>query len=251
MVDPQNPSFSSKNGLLLSKDETEIIHGVSRNVVIPDTVRKIGSSAFSLMTGISKTIIPDSVEIIDLRAFAGSDIEEINFGSGIQEIRLEAFNGCSKLDSVILPVASYGSNVFQGSGLTSAFLEDGTTSIGSGLFSGCRKLRNVLVPEGVTSIQQYAFSNCQELGQIVLPATLNDIGLTAFGNCSSLSSVYFKGPPPTVFQNNQYPSRNSFYGIAEGAVAYVSSEEEGWPEDGTEWNSMTIRRISPSEFPVV
>lgn len=45
-VDPGNPCYSSRNGLLLSRDGTELVEGVNGDVVVPDGVADIGDSAF-------------------------------------------------------------------------------------------------------------------------------------------------------------------------------------------------------------
>ena len=63
-VSANNPSFSSRNGLLLSKNGRTLIRGVNGLVVIPSTVTSIEGEAFSGCSGLTSVTIPDSVTSI-------------------------------------------------------------------------------------------------------------------------------------------------------------------------------------------
>ena len=251
-VSEDNQTCKSVNGLLLSKDGKTIIHGVNRNVVIPGTVESIRESAFYGMANLAEISIPDSVKTINSRAFAASGLASVTFGSGLQNILYAAFDGCSALEHISLPPVECGNQVFSSSGVKTVEFLSGTTSIPNGIFLACRQLRSVIIPDGVVSIASSAFQGCSSLGHIVLPDTLRNIDARAFGSCSSLSEVTFLGPPPTIAVNGQPSDLNHpFYGIAQGAAANVDSEAGDWPENGTSWNGLTIRRISdnPIEDP--
>ena len=84
------------------------------------------------------------------------------------------------------------------------------------------------------------------LEEITFPESLTEIQKNAFTGCQSLSSVMFLGNAPTVYRNEQYPTSNSFYGIAENAIAHVNPNAQGWPEDGVVWNDLIIQRFDPS-----
>ena len=63
------------------------------------------------------------------------------------------------------------------------------TSIGNGAFSGCSKLTEIAIPEGVTSIGDGAFYDCLSLTQIAIPESVTSIGNGAFTDCSSLKEI--------------------------------------------------------------
>lgn len=62
-------------------------------------------------------------------------------------------------------------------------------AIGANAFSSKKKLKKVVIPEGVTQIDQYAFGNCSGLTEVILPSTLVSIGANAFSRCASLESI--------------------------------------------------------------
>ncbi len=77
----------------ISGISTQLNSGI-RSVVIPDSVRVIGDSAFVNMDLTSVTI-PDSVEIIESSAFIlNYSLETVNIGSGIRFIGKQAFTTC-------------------------------------------------------------------------------------------------------------------------------------------------------------
>ena len=57
----------------------------------------------------------------------------------------------------------------------------------------------------------------------------------------------FLGNAPTVYRDEQYPERNSFYGIKENAIAHVDPNTTGWPAEGTLWNDLTIHYVLSDE----
>ena len=69
-------------------------------------------------------------------------------------------------------------------------IEDGVTSIGKCAFSNCySSLTSVTIPDSVTSIKGNAFSSCSSLTSITIPDSVTSIGGSAFFQCSSLTSV--------------------------------------------------------------
>ena len=56
-------------------------------------------------------------------------------------------------------------------------------------FKDCRKLRHVVLNEGLVSIRKDAFRNCTSLASIKFPSTLIEIADCAFKSCSNLKKV--------------------------------------------------------------
>ena len=50
------------------------------------------------------------------------------------------------------------------------------------MFSGCKRLMNITLPESVTVIEDNAFSSCSDLKELVLPTGLTTIGKAAFSD---------------------------------------------------------------------
>lgn len=215
-VDASNPSYSSRNGLLCSKDGKTLISGVNGDVTIPEGVTNIGDGAFCCCVGLKSVIIPSSVMSIGNWAFKGCcGLTDVTIPSSVTSIGGWAFAGCNGLTSMAIPssvtdvghwafsscsnltlltissgVTNIGDRAFSGcNGLTSVTIPSGVTSIGSGTFEDCSGLTSVTIPEGVTSIGNGAFRNCRELTSVTIPSSVTSIGVGAFRGCSRLSSV--------------------------------------------------------------
>ncbi|MEE1272022.1 MAG: leucine-rich repeat domain-containing protein [Bacteroidales bacterium] len=73
--------------------------------------------------------------------------------------------------------------------LTSVTIPNSVTSIGDYTFAGCRSLTSVTIPNSVTSIGDDAFRFCRSLTSVDIPNSVTYIGEWAFYSCSSLTSV--------------------------------------------------------------
>jgi hypothetical protein len=60
------------------------------------------------------------------------------------------------------------------------------TTIGDGVFWGCKTLTSFVFPSAVTSIRSTAFFSCAGLTEILIPESVTTIGESAFAKCSSL-----------------------------------------------------------------
>ena len=117
----------------------------------------------------------------------------VSIGEGAS--RIEGFENCSNLRSIVLPksVRSIGENAFWNcerlesvtiaEGESEDDMEPDSGEIGDNAFEYCRSLMHVDIPDGVTRIGKYAFSNCNQLTSVSLPESVNDIGEFAFQNC--------------------------------------------------------------------
>lgn len=103
-VADENPVYTSRNGVLFTKDMSEILccpSAASGEYSIPDGVKKIRENAFGLCAAITKVVIPDSVTVIEEDAFIHcSDLSEIVIPKSVKSIGNSAFMGCEKLTDV-------------------------------------------------------------------------------------------------------------------------------------------------------
>ena len=102
-VVPNNPFYSSANGLLLSKDGSVLIMGVNGDVTIPDGVRSIGNSAFIDRTALSSVTFPAGITNIGASAFYGcTGLSSISIPDGVMEIERWTFSNCTNLTTVVI-----------------------------------------------------------------------------------------------------------------------------------------------------
>ncbi len=149
-----NNYFTSENGVLYTKDKTELIYFPGRsaliNFVVPDTVTKIHPGAFSGVniktiqlnenleeigdyafenTKITEIAFPESLKKIGNYSFSNTDITQITFPSAIEEIGDYAFENCVNLGTV-------------------KFTSKNPPEIGSNSFSGCDRLSLIRLISG-------------------------------------------------------------------------------------------------------
>ena len=63
------------------------------------------------------------------------------------------------------------------------------TSIGDGIFEGCRGIETVTFSNGITSIPHSCFKNCMNLMNITIPDSVKTIGEDSFSGCRRLHKV--------------------------------------------------------------
>ena len=145
------------------------------SVVIPNTIKGIGSSAFEGCTGLTSVRMPNSVTSIGYYAFYNcTSLTNITLSDSLTHIDRRTFGGCTALEGIKIPdnVTSIGNGAFSGcTGLTSVTIGNSVTSIGTSVFWGCRSLTSITIPESVTSIGSYIFENCKNLKDITFKGT--------------------------------------------------------------------------------
>ena len=171
VVGSGNACYSSRNGLLLSKDGKTLILGVNGDVAIPNGVTSIGNEAFEGCRGLTRETIPDSMT----------------------NIGYYAFDNCNAAfyDTTTIPGVKMvdGWAVGYESVLSGALNLTGARGIGNMAFSECDDLTSVTIGEGVASIGDYAFYGCSGLTSVTIPSSVASIGEEAFSD-TALAKVY-------------------------------------------------------------
>ena len=190
VVDKGNTVYDSREdcNAIIKTSDNELISGCT-NSTIPNSVTKIGQSAFKNCKGLRSVRIPNSV--VSVGQFA--------------------FQGCSGMTSITIPnsVTSIGSYAFRWcSGLTSITIPDGVSSIDEFVFYECSGLTSVTIPNSVTSIGDQAFSRCIGLTSITIGSKVKTIGSLAFTDCLNLLDVYCYAEEVPETQNEVFRSAN-------------------------------------------
>jgi len=160
-----------------------------RSVFIPNTVRYIGTKAFSSSTLTSVTI-PGSV--VDIGEWAFSDnyyLSSLIISDGVKNIGKGAFSSCHSLQSVTIPgsVISIGEDAFYYcENLRSVTIHEGVVNIGDSAFMQCGALESVMIPDSVVNIDTGAFMFCGNLTTVTGCRGVKSIGESAFKGCYSL-----------------------------------------------------------------
>lgn len=213
--------------------------GMLRSVELPSGVEIIGAWAFCNCTNLTSISIPDTVTTIGENCFTGcSSLTEILVDSknlsykccdqgvlydinkaqvikapkslsgvytideGIASVGMYAFEGCTELETVILPSS--------------------VTEIKWNGFTNCENIKHIELPEGLIAIEGFAFAYCESLESIELPDSVESIGWCSFYGCSSLDSISFFGNAPTI-------GEDAFDEVV--ATIYYPTGNETWTED--------------------
>lgn len=93
-------------------------------------------------------------------------------------------------EGVQFTVISIGNSAFYNcKKIKSVVIQEGVTTIVNAAFKNCDRLQSVTLPESIVTIKDFAFSSCIKLQSINLPNSLTTIGTYAFSLCSSLESI--------------------------------------------------------------
>ena len=159
-------------------------YGNESNVVIPNSVTKIGAYVFSCCTNLTSIEIPNSVTNIGNAAFRGcTNLTNIKIPNSVTRIGDYAFAYCTNLTSINLPnsVISIGHNAFlKCNSLKNIEIPNSVTCIGNCAFQDCISLTNINIPNSVTDIGHYAFFACENLTSVNIPNSVKFIGDSAF-----------------------------------------------------------------------
>lgn len=192
-----NIAYSSKDGVLFNKAQTELI-------LYP--MAKTGTS-YTIPTGV--TTIADG-------AFCSCLFTSVTIPDTVTTIGEYAFDSCTALTSITIP--------------------DSVTSVGTCAFYGCTSLKTAVIGSGVTSIETYAFEHCTALTSVTIPAGVTSIGEWAFYKCSSLATVYYQGTKTAWASvsvdsyNDPLSSATVYYGLS---ACTITLSQSSYTYDGT------------------
>ncbi|MDE5599826.1 MAG: leucine-rich repeat domain-containing protein, partial [Ureaplasma sp.] len=206
--------------------------GVLKDIKLPNTLETIGYYSFYQCSSFVNLDIPDSVKNIGRFSYYNcTKIVSVKLPKNIQVIEVATFSSNTKLSSIIIPdsVTSIDLRSFEYcSSLTSIKLPINLRIIGANAFyqSG---LVSISFPENLSEIGDRAFSKCKNLsGQIILPNNIKTLGIEVFYDDVQITDVYI---PNSLTSMKSFcfdytdPSINGQASPIPGIVVYVSSND--------------------------
>lgn len=165
-----------------SPNEMSIGQSAFRNCIslhtinIPEGTTKIGSGVFANTKALKELVLPDTVTLIEGRAFVDSGITKISLPDSIRTLGARAFEA-SSLEEVVLPAE--------------------LVSIGDQAFTACKNLSTVDTSKctKLLTIGQEVFDNCFSLKSFHFPASVKEVGnmsmfdYNVFAFCYALESI--------------------------------------------------------------
>jgi DNA polymerase III epsilon subunit-like protein len=188
-VEDGNPSFTSINGSLFNKQKSLLIHYFCSNPVcgsdLPNTLKSIGSFAFSGIRLLRVVKLPDQIEYIGRKAFYDcTNLEEIHFPKNLEnisDIRIEGWE-----DTFTVEPSCVFENCIS---LKRVILNNNLKEISNKTFLNCCSLKEITFPKSVSIIANGSFEGCVGLTNITIESEKVTIGTCAFNGCSNVKKV--------------------------------------------------------------
>ena len=178
--------------------------------------------------------IPSSVTIVDYCAFDDCDNISYNIYDngkylGNTEnpylVIVGVTNNTTESFSINPNTKLIGGGVFSKCrNLKSIEIPDGVTSIGVSAFNWCGSLKSIKIPDSVTSIGNSVFSGCTGLTSIEIPNSVTSIGDSAFRGCIGLTSI--------IIPNSVTSMGDEVFNMCKAITVYCEALEKpsGWSE---------------------
>ena len=197
-------------------------------VVLPDTIVRIGESAFEGNNALAEINFPDGLKVLSYKSFEECGLVDITIPNGVREIPENCFRQCFALKKVYFSegVCNVGMSAFEEcSNLREVYFPSTIERI-SIPFVDCDNLKivsfasgsrfvsenNVIrtknwdeivcvwgassrawnsfkIPETVRKIGDAAFIGCEKLRAIHIPSSVEEIGINPFICCYSIESI--------------------------------------------------------------
>ncbi len=182
------------NGAFAGTDASEYI--------LPDTVKRIGDSAFNGCENLIKTNIPDGVTVIEPHTYGNcKTLAEITIPDSVVFIGDYAFANAYASTKIIIPssVKTIGCYAFYNNWkATTVTLNEGLEKIGPYAFSnkttsnspeGVPFAYSLTLPSSLKEIGAYAFYISGVSGELVIPGNITVLSQRAFSACHKITSV--------------------------------------------------------------
>lgn len=185
-------------------------------------VKEIGDEAFFRCSRLTDLTIPDTIEVIGVRAFAQCRFTHFTIPDGVTVIGRGAFGMCDALTEITVP--------------------ESVTVLDYQAFYGCAKLEKAVVKANITELTEQVFYNSTvaqggniytstSLVEIYLPATLRKFHVTSlYGNL--LTDIYFAG------------SEDEWNGVYAYETVEDGGAESGYAEKRVEKSSALPRGVA-------
>ena len=171
-VDENNPYYTSVDGVLYSRDMTQIILHPIRNAEYRATLAKgyaapVDERACATFLAEYKKLFPDVDDEVREKVGAAA---VYTVPDTVTDIAPFCFSYCDKLTHVNLP--------------------EGLKTIGQMSFFKCAFLEEISLPDGLERIGADGLSYCEKIRYIFVPVSVSFIGHHAFFGCLGVDAIY-------------------------------------------------------------
>ena len=192
----------------------------------------LGSGMFK-GTGLINVVLPNNITEIGSSAFSGcKSLKSVNIPNGVTRIGGYAFYQCTSLTGeLVIPnsVTSIDGYAFFSTGIESVVLPDKLQRINYNTFYKCSRLSEVKLPSTLKSIETAAFKECTSLQELRIPSSMEKIASDAFSG-SALKNVYTYTVEPMKISDGLFP-------LAASGTLYAPTQSRENYYFAAGWNS--------------
>ena len=150
----------------------EIPNTTVKEIVLPDTIKKIGENSFFGFTAVKKLNIPKSLKYIGSEAFYNvKSLKKLKLPDTVTYIGERAFFGMESLEKFVFPpkVKNVPDQAFATCyNLKKVKISAKATEIGWRAFDECKNLESITIPKSVKKIYEDTFNSCKKLAKVVI-----------------------------------------------------------------------------------
>ena len=178
-------------------DDSAFKNNIIKEVVLPQSLNKIGKEAFS-DNKLETITIPKNVSRIEDGTFRNNNLSSVKMEGKVKYIGSECFMN-NKLQNIDLPegLQSIKDGSFSGNFLTEIKIPESVTEIETGAFYG-NQIQALNISKNLKKIGDGAFGYCR-IKELLVPENVEVIGKQAFIQ-NPIEKAEFKGATKILFQ---------------------------------------------------
>ena len=226
-----NEYYCTIDGLLYDKNITLLLFCPTKKtgaVVVPATVKKIGTNGFYECAELTAITLPDKLEELGDAVFVGcTNLTTIHIPASVKIMGLGQVSACTNLESITVDEANTYFQSIDGVLYTKSDIT---------LMSyPNKKGKEYVVQDGTKGIDAYSFCYT-EIEKVTLPASIIGIGYLAFGYCENLKTIVSLNPSPITAGIRPDIMNDDEY---EGVTLMVPYGSKSLYEASNGWNMFT------------
>ena len=171
---------------------------------------------------ITDVVIPESIDTIQSSAFYNcSDIRSLTLHDDITDIFGNPFLGCDSIQSITIITSSI--EKYCQNALNYKLYNGGLPHSKRKIIINGQEVTSLVIPESVNVIDRHSFYNCTALTSLALPKSIEWIKGSAFYGCENLEAIYQTSSTPPSVSSDAFSSLPVCYVPYGSLTAYEKS----------------------------